>query len=85
MHNLQVMGKCFVSAAAESSSVRVACEALDGVFDVYADGGEEGDAALDQSGMIPALQQLAPALKSKVKQLHYAAGISLHALHLSGR
>ncbi|XP_065185192.1 HEAT repeat-containing protein 3-like [Sycon ciliatum] len=68
LDTLTVMAKCFVDSASHATSVRAVSEALDGVFDVFADGGEVGDAAVAASGMLASLRQLAPKLKTQLRQ-----------------
>ena len=62
-------------------SLWVICEALDAIFDTFADG-PLVNAAADSIGLMINLQQLVPVLKARVRNsLMYAGGVD----HLSGK
>ena len=58
-------------------SLWVICEALDAIFDIFADG-PLVNAAADSIGLMINLQQLVPVLKARVRNsLMYAGGVCL--------
>lgn len=63
---LKSLGTVFRDIVVSQHSLWVICEALDAIFDTFADG-PLVNAAADSIGLLVNLQQLAPVLKSRIK------------------
>ncbi|XP_069724745.1 HEAT repeat-containing protein 3 [Phaenicophaeus curvirostris] len=64
---LKMIGKCLLEVAMKESSLVVAGEALDALFDVFADGKEAEKAAV-QIRLLPALKEFQPVFKMRIRK-----------------
>lgn len=63
-----MIGKALLQVATRDADLVVNGEALDALFDVFADG-EEADTAAKNIQLLPALKALQPVFKAKVPQI----------------
>nr|XP_020448067.1 HEAT repeat-containing protein 3 [Monopterus albus] len=64
---LQMIGKALLEVATRDADLVVNGEALDALFDVFADG-DEAEAAAKSIQLLPALKALQPVLKAKIRK-----------------
>lgn len=77
-----MIGKALLQVATRDADLVVNGEALDALFDVFADG-EEADAAAKNIQLLPALKALQPVFKAKVPEIFDAISEKQHYLHCS--
>ncbi|XP_056134704.1 HEAT repeat-containing protein 3 [Lampris incognitus] len=65
--NLQMIGNALLQVASKDSNLVVNGEALDALFDVFADG-EEAEKAARNIQLLPALKTLQPVFKAKIRK-----------------
>lgn len=63
-----MIGKALLQVATRDADLVVNGEALDALFDVFADG-EEADTAAKNIQLLPALKALQPVFKAKVPEI----------------
>lgn len=66
---LQMIGKILLQVATRDADLVVIGEALDSLFDVFADG-EEAETAAKNMQLLPALKAFQPIFKAKVPELY---------------
>lgn len=68
-----MIGKFLLEVAMKDTSLVVTGEALDAIFDVFADG-RESEKAAEQIKLLPALKEFQPVFKSRVSMLYHGGG-----------
>lgn len=69
-----MIGKALLQVATRDADLVVNGEALDALFDVFADG-EEADTAAKNIQLLPALKALHPVFKAKVPEIFHASAL----------
>uniref|UniRef100_A0A4W6EB12 HEAT repeat containing 3 n=1 Tax=Lates calcarifer TaxID=8187 RepID=A0A4W6EB12_LATCA len=67
---LQMIGNALLQVATRDTDLVVNGEALDALFDVFADG-DEAETAAKNIQLLPALKALQPVFKAKVTEIHF--------------
>lgn len=82
-----MIGNALLQVATRDADLVVNGEALDALFDVFADG-DEAETAAKNIQLLPALKALQPVFKAKVLKMYileyFSLGMNSNAKHLPG-